>query len=123
MKERNVLFKDALNTFYLRLYGIAHMVKNHSDNGRGNRISLHRWIHFRINNNGPSRRQDSTYHGHCYTSCGVLAGSRCSGWKEGFYLTTHSIRLYDVRHVVKDPSYSEREREETRYRHMGYSSD
>ena len=25
------LFKDALNTFYLRLYGIRHMVKGHSD--------------------------------------------------------------------------------------------
>ena len=26
-RERNVLFKDALNTFYLRLYGVRHMVK------------------------------------------------------------------------------------------------
>ena len=31
---RNVLFNDALNTFYLRLYGIRHMVKDHSDSGR-----------------------------------------------------------------------------------------
>ena len=30
-KERNVLFNDALNTFYLRLYGVGHMVKYHSD--------------------------------------------------------------------------------------------
>ena len=30
-KERNVLFNDALNTFYLRLYGIRHIVKDHSD--------------------------------------------------------------------------------------------
>ena len=29
-KEGNVLFNDALGTFYLRLYGIRHMVKNHS---------------------------------------------------------------------------------------------
>ena len=28
-KEGNVLFKDALNTFYLRLYGVRHMVKDH----------------------------------------------------------------------------------------------
>ena len=28
-KERNVLFNDTLNTFYLRLYGIGHMVKDH----------------------------------------------------------------------------------------------
>ena len=33
-KEGNVLFNDALNTFYLRLYGIGHMVKYHSDSER-----------------------------------------------------------------------------------------
>ena len=30
-KEGNVLFNDALNTFYLWLYGVRHMVKDHSD--------------------------------------------------------------------------------------------
>ena len=35
-KEGHVLFNDALNTFYLRLYGDRHMVKDHSDNLRGN---------------------------------------------------------------------------------------
>ena len=30
-KEGNVLFNDALNTLYLRLYGVRHMVKDHSD--------------------------------------------------------------------------------------------
>ena len=36
-KERkgNALFNDALNTFYLRLYGVRHMVKDHSDSERG----------------------------------------------------------------------------------------
>ena len=29
-RERDVLFNDALNTFYLRLYGVRHMVKDHS---------------------------------------------------------------------------------------------
>ena len=29
--EGNVLFNDALNTFYLRLYCVRHMVKDHSD--------------------------------------------------------------------------------------------
>ena len=33
-KEGNVLFNDELNTFYLRLYGIRHMVKDHSDSER-----------------------------------------------------------------------------------------
>ena len=35
-EEGNVLFNDALNTFYLRLYGIRHMVKDHSDSEREN---------------------------------------------------------------------------------------
>ena len=39
-KEGNVLFKDALNTFYLRLYGVGHMVKDHSDSERGNLLLL-----------------------------------------------------------------------------------
>ena len=34
MKEGNVLFNDALNTFYLRLYGVSHMVKDHTDSKR-----------------------------------------------------------------------------------------
>ena len=36
MKKGNVLFKDTLNTFYLLLYGVGHIVKNHSDSERGN---------------------------------------------------------------------------------------
>ena len=34
VRERNVLFNDALNTLYLRLYGVRHMVKDHSDSER-----------------------------------------------------------------------------------------
>ena len=30
-KEGNVLFNDTLNTFYLRLHGVRHLVKGHSD--------------------------------------------------------------------------------------------
>ena len=41
-KEGNVLFNDALNTFfYLRLYGVGHMVKDHSDSERRNPLSPH----------------------------------------------------------------------------------
>ena len=52
-KEGNVLFNDALNFFYLRLYGVGHMVKD-------------------------PYRQDDTYHGFRYTSRGALAGTRNS---------------------------------------------
>ena len=40
-KEGNVLFNDALNTFYLRLYGVRHMVKDHSDCKKGNPLLPH----------------------------------------------------------------------------------
>ena len=52
-KERkgNVLFNDALNTFYLRLYGVRHMVKDHSDSERGNPLPLHRLL-LSINSKG-----------------------------------------------------------------------
>ena len=40
-RERNVLFNDALNTFYLRLYSVRHMVKDHSDSEKGNPLPLH----------------------------------------------------------------------------------
>ena len=33
-KEENDLFNDKLHTFYLRLYGVGHTVKDHSDNER-----------------------------------------------------------------------------------------
>ena len=36
-KEGNVLFNDALNTFYLWLYGVRHMVKDHSDSEKETR--------------------------------------------------------------------------------------
>ena len=40
-RERNVLFNNTLNTFYIRLYGIGHMVKDHSDSERGNLLPPH----------------------------------------------------------------------------------
>ena len=43
-KEGRVLFNDALNTFYLWLYiiyGVRHMVMDHSDRERGNLLPPH----------------------------------------------------------------------------------
>ena len=37
----NVLFNDILNTFYLWLYGVGYMVKDHSDSERRNPLSPH----------------------------------------------------------------------------------
>ena len=52
-KERkgNALFNDALNTFYLRLYGIRHMVKDHSDSEKGNLLPPYMLL-FPINSKG-----------------------------------------------------------------------
>ena len=50
-KEGNVLFNDALNTFYLRLYGVIHMVKDHSDGEKGNPLLPHRLL-LSINSKG-----------------------------------------------------------------------
>ena len=50
-KEGNVLFNDTLNTFYLRLYGVRHMVKDHSDSEKGNPLPPHRLL-LSINSKG-----------------------------------------------------------------------
>ena len=59
-KEEFYLFNDALNTFYLRLYGVRHMVMNHSNRER------------------ESSNGSFIYHGVCYTSHRALAGLRNS---------------------------------------------
>ena len=42
LKEGRIcLFNDAHNTFYLRLYGVGHMVKDQSDSERGNPLPSH----------------------------------------------------------------------------------
>ena len=57
------------------------MVKDHSDNKRGNPLHPHGLL-FLISSKGSftasSHRQDNTYHGLCYTSRGALAGTRNS---------------------------------------------
>ena len=76
---RKCLFNDALNTFYLRLYGVRHMVKDHSD-GREETCCRHIGYSFRLAARvllyASSHRHDNTYHGICYTSRGALAGTR-----------------------------------------------
>ena len=34
-------FNDALNTFYSRLHGVSHIVKDHSNSERGNQLPPH----------------------------------------------------------------------------------
>ena len=50
-EEGDVLFNDVLNTFYLRLYGVRHMVNDHLDCERGNPLPPHGQL-FPINSKG-----------------------------------------------------------------------
>ena len=54
----------------------------------------------------PSHRQDSTYHGICYTSRGALAGTRNSsmGPPREIVLTTHRIMSERSYHGAKSRS-------------------
>ena len=80
-RERNGLFNDALNTFYLRLYGVRHMVKDHSDSEK--------WC-----NQG---------RGMCYPACGMehikeplLLIEKSSQWVVGSIVHGGPIELFLV---------------------------
>ena len=79
-KEGNILFNDTLNTFYLWLYGVGHMVKDHSvrEETRCHHMGYSFQLTAKVLLYAPSHIQDSTYHSLCYTSCGALAGTRNS---------------------------------------------
>ena len=78
-KERNILFNDALNSFF---YGVGHWIKDYSDSERGTCCRHYMDYSFRLAAryllSAPSHRQDNTYHGFCYTGRGPLAGTRTS---------------------------------------------
>ena len=66
-KEGNVLFDNALNTFYLRSYGFRAMVNDHSDNAKGNPLPPHGLL-FSISFKVYficTHKQDNTYHDLC----------------------------------------------------------
>ena len=78
VKEGNILFNDTLNTFYLRLYSVIHMVKT-TQIAREETCCRHMGYSFRLTASvllyAPFHRQDTTYHSLCYTSGGALAGN------------------------------------------------
>ena len=89
-KEGSVLFNDALNTFYLWLYGVGHMVKDHSDSEKGNPLPPHRLLFplaARVLLCAASNKQDITHHSLWYTSRGALGGPRNSsmGYQDRVY--------------------------------------
>ena len=50
-RKEMFLFNDALNTYYLRLYGVIHMVEDHSNSERRNPLPPH-WLLFPISSKG-----------------------------------------------------------------------
>ena len=50
--EGSVLFNDMLNTFHSQLYVVGHMVKDHSDNERGNLLPPQHQLLFPISSKG-----------------------------------------------------------------------
>ena len=122
------MFYLTMHTTHLGLYGIEHMVKDHSDSERGEReremfyLTTHSthfiygymasniWLRnilivrketrcrhigysFRLTTRvllyAPSHRQDCTYHGLCYTSCGALVGTRNVLFNDTFRVIWH----------------------------------
>ena len=75
-EEGNVLFNDAFNTFYLWLYGVRHLVKNHSDSERDYLLLPHGLL-FLISNKG-SFIQQTGY----YIPWPLLNQSWNTGWNE-----------------------------------------
>ena len=77
------------------LYGVRHMLKDHSDSERRNLLLPYMcyscWLAARDILHVPSQRQDSTFHRLCYTSHGALATTTNSsmGPLWGIDLTTH----------------------------------
>ena len=73
--EGNILFNNTLNTFYLRLYGVRHMVKDYSNSERGNLLLPHRLL-FPINSK--VFYMHHPYDRIAHTSHGALARTRNS---------------------------------------------
>ena len=51
-KQGNDLFNNALDTFYLRLYGVGHMIKDHSDSERKTPLPPLHGLFFPISSKG-----------------------------------------------------------------------
>ena len=76
-RRKEIFYLTTQSThFYLRLYGVRYMVKDHSDSVCYSfRLEQSFYFFFKY---APPHRQDNTYHGICYTSRAALAGTKNS---------------------------------------------
>ena len=76
------------------------MAKDHSDNERRNPLPPHGLLFplaARVILYVPPHKQNITYHGLYYTSCGALAGT-ITGWNDNSArITAHMINIYGLR--------------------------
>ena len=97
--------------FILRLCGVGHMVKDHSDSERGNPQLPHGLFFLRLAARvllyASSHRQDNKCHGRCYTSHGALDGTRNSsmGLRWRIDPTTHCTMSERSYHGATSRSY------------------
>ena len=82
MERRICLFNNALNTFFKWLYCVGHKVRiiqtARAETHCHHYISYFFLLAARVILYAPCHRQDTTYQGLCYTSCGALAVMRNS---------------------------------------------
>ena len=64
-EEGCVLFNDALSTFYLRAYGVGHLINIHLDNERGKPLQPRHQILNPISNKGPFHKQGPRHDSTC----------------------------------------------------------
>ena len=91
-KDGSILFNDTLNTFYLQLYGIGHVVKDHSDSKRGNMLPPVHGLLSPISSKGffyMHHPTDRITHTTTLRGRGALSGTRNSSWR--IDPTTHCI--------------------------------
>ena len=69
--EQNVLFNDALNTFFC-FVGVNHMVKYHSDSKRGNILLIVHGLLFLSSSNASFYHPSHKGCGMCYPVCGMV---------------------------------------------------
>ena len=98
--QRTVLPQSYISLLYLTMHSIhfiyVYMTLDISE--RGNPLRGYSfWTAARVLLYASSHRQDITYQGLCYTSCGVLAGRRYSSMGQlwGINPTTHHIPWVD----------------------------
>ena len=76
--RKEMFYLTTHSTHFLPLYGVTHMVNDHSDSERETRCR-HIGYSFRLAARvllyASSHRQDNTYHSLCYTSRGALDGT------------------------------------------------